>query len=529
MKRGRLGCVQWQSITDKDVRAAYATVAKKLNDRCRTPREAASCLNYLYHFAMEWNAINGTPSDGEEFNCQPEGDCDIVIVFNFVDNHPPPTHPADFRTLNGTQSGMERAHRVFAALCERQGWGTYHLREVRARLSRALACTVESLAPVVNPKMRRQCAVAFFAPRSHRTSFTLHECLPVGDPSIQKQSMYGSPTLATVRSLNPRSLRYKLICHVGERMADQLRSVSRDNVAALLLFLDRLLFVSTGSGGYPESTGTIPRFILSRDDADHNLAADVPEVWSGLRAVSARQWLRRYRECCVGRCIGFDLFRKEVRWLSRFHASLHPPGVGNATSSTPTLSIPVPCCSGRVGLDRGPIGGVRQGNFSSGSSSGSGGQTMEDHTQLRDLLVEIRDAVCRREPLETLERTTTFTIEEIHRIVVAAESTLERLVIALFVSTGLRLGGLCRLRMTYHSLLPRHARDVPKSLVTVEKGRKQRTVHINTACHTGECKNFFHNINQSECTSPLCESCWLVGLLNHQTDATITVSGWCGI
>lgn len=296
-------------------------------------------------------------------------------------------------------------------------------------------------------------------------------------------------SLGSVRQLNPSSVHYRLLCLAGERMTDQLRSVSRDNVAALLLFLDRLLFTKQAAAfsGIPQ-------------DADDDLITDASTCWSKLRNVTAHAWLRRYQELCIGRSIGFDLFRKEVRWLSRFHTSLHPRGGIRDHDHTPVVScIPVPCSGGRVGRSdhQGPVttANVRRGNFSSGSSgpvSGSSPSAEEvNQTHLRELLAQIRDEVCRREPLESLERTTTFSIDEIHRIVAATETIFEQLVVALFISTGLRLGGLCRLQIVLEagagggpSALPTHARAVPKTLVTVEKGRKQRTVHINVTCHS---------------------------------------------
>lgn len=176
----------------------------------------------------------------------------------------------------------------------------------------------------------------------------------------------------------------------------------------------------------------------------------------------------------------------------------------NQAKGTGTL---VPCSGGRMGPHLQP---VRQGNFSSGSSSsggnsgGGGGSALDDEgcfqsacipaedrcntdqKHLRDILAEIRDAICHRESMDASEKITTFSIAEIRRIVVAAETTLERLIVALFISTGLRLGGLCRLQILLPGgrHLPRHARDVPKTLVTIEKGRKQRTVHINSVCRS---------------------------------------------
>lgn len=86
---------------------------------------------------------------------------------------------------------------------------------------------------------------------------------------------------------------------------------------------------------------------------DHN--ATTTCWWSTLRAVTAKQWLRRYAEFCdlyvkrttndnESRRVSFDLFRKEIRWLSRFHmAVLHHCGRGEATTAGGRMvTIPIP-------------------------------------------------------------------------------------------------------------------------------------------------------------------------------------------
>ena len=119
---------------------------------------------------------------------------------------------------------------------------------------------------------------------------------------------------------------------VGERLTDQLRSVSHDNVAALLLFLDRLIF-QTGKYAPPLMT------MADGVDADHNLVADATTCLSSLRSFSARGWLRRYQEISLRRSISFELFRKEVRWLSRFHVSLQPSGFSAPCIPLSTLLV----------------------------------------------------------------------------------------------------------------------------------------------------------------------------------------------
>ena len=86
-----------------------------------------------------------------------------------------------------------------------------------------------------------------------------------------------------------------------------------------------------------------------------------------------------------------------------------------------------------------------------------------------------------------------FCPDEVRRMVELACSTLEQLVVMLFLTTGLRLGGLARLQL--HGKVIRSAptegailrtpvveSDVPPELTTVEKQNKHRRVRPTTAC-----------------------------------------------
>ena len=64
------------------------------------------------------------------------------------------------------------------------------------------------------------------------------------------------------------------------------------------------------------------------------------------------------------------------------------------------------------------------------------------------------------------------------RIVDAARTTEERLWVLLFLTTGVRLGGLCRIEN--HGTRASWARDLDAAcLRTIEKGNVPRTLHLN--------------------------------------------------
>ena len=69
-----------------------------------------------------------------------------------------------------------------------------------------------------------------------------------------------------------------------------------------------------------------------------------------------------------------------------------------------------------------------------------------------------------------------FDPEDVRAIVLAADSIRERLVTMLFLTTGMRRGGVARLRGP--DVIPTHADDVPKQLSTCEKHNRVRFVTL---------------------------------------------------
>ena len=103
-------------------------------------------------------------------------------------------------------------------------------------------------------------------------------------------------------------------------------------------------------------------------------------------------------------------------------------------------------------------------------------------SQLRSRLVRQRDAVAeanRRGVPRPARRGSnhmgvfSFTAKEVRAIVDAAVTPRERVVLLLLLTTGLRLGGLARMRRPCVSPI-HHARDVPVEWITIEKNHRTR-------------------------------------------------------
>ena len=261
---------------------------------------------------------------------------------------------------------------------------------------------------------------------------------------------------------------YILLCRIGEAMAACLNSVSKAHMQAVLNLFDHLLHDPPGL--WPPD---------SADDADVR--------WAFLRGMRPTDWLRRYGSIMslAERRVGFDLFKRHVRYLSRFHGRvLHPDT---------RRYIPVPGAMLRRG--RPPTFGYAS-SASFGSSSGvSEGEerVYAERREMLDLLAELRVTCCKDvgDPRgvdaapgaagDPAGRTFVFSPAEVRQIVDQACTTQEQLVVMLLLTTGMRIGGVARLRLPENGGPIRCAADVPDELTTVEKNQRIRRVRP-TAC-----------------------------------------------
>jgi hypothetical protein len=305
----------WRTLpADDDVRAVYARIEQELGATARTQKEARAGVNYLYQFVLRFREARADP----------------------------PHEQPDPRILSGTQQDLQYADAAWNAMRRDALWGPTYIREVRTSLSRALLLFGEPLAHVVNPGLYKGACTQtqFRVTRSHQTAFTLHDCLPW-----------------RVRRMPPRSVEYALLGRIGERLSGCLASVSKNHLQSILVLFDQ---------------GTTASLVPGFDHVLHDPPSIWPaeggleERWEFLHTLSPRDWLERYAATFVAadanhpRRIGFDLFKRQVRYLSQFHSRvLHPdtkrciPMPARHRAGTPTGREGVPVHTAAVGGRRG--------------------------------------------------------------------------------------------------------------------------------------------------------------------------------
>lgn len=425
----RLSCLSWRKAIvteDPTVRAEYESMHGRLGGVFTRPRDIALCMSLLYHFSVEFNRIrSGQGTERED---------------------------PSLRHLDGTREGAAAASAAWASLKGRTAWSSPHCHRMLVLLSHTLRLHCHAVAVAINPLMRHTAReVRIEAPRSQCREFTLLECLP-----------------APVRVLCPRSLRHRLLVRMGNAAIDHLSSTSKKRLQRFLLFVDLMLF-DRGSTILP---------LLA--EPQQQVPLDEPEAWRRLTKMDAKCWLVRYREAYVrpNRC-GFACFKTHITFLRLIHNRILCP--------RSHLLIPVPRRGGRLTSAREDEDEWRGGNQSSSASSfGTTTSTDaatndDDHVRrLRLLLNEIKGLVCKPEDEPLEDRVHAFTVAEVHRIWKACHNTLERLVVHLFLTTGLRRGGLCRLRCSGAPDLNALCvvTRTPSTLVTVEKNGKRHVVRL---------------------------------------------------
>ena len=358
-------------------------------------------------------------------------------LYAFVCRATPDNSP-DLRLLSGAQEDAERGEAAWQSLQEDHRWNPRHLVRVRHLLGRALASLVPALACIVNPVMRSSWVTkrsTYIAAHSHQRTFDLHDCLPL-----------------RVRKLSPTDPDYRLMCRIIEEMINHLRSVSKTNVQKMAIFLDSVI------------RDMFPPELQSSDD---------DERWTYLKQCRPQRWLQRLRE--VGQSdkhISFDHFKRQVRYLHILHAKVLNPGV--------RVTIPMPAAGGRIFCSEGLH------ELSSASQNTDTTAADEDGVRrLRELVSTVRGELCGTGAPEDADRPFAFTPTEIRAIVDSAATPKERLIVLIFFTTGLRIGGLCRLQVPEYLHATRcnvRGVEVPESLVTVEKGGKIRRIRLCDSC-----------------------------------------------
>lgn len=422
--RRRLGVpMKLQCIPDADVRNLFERV------RCEVTRPPAA-LTYLWNFVVHYNAI-----------MRERGSTAATTVADW-----------DLRSLNGTQEGTEVARAAWDRMVTTAGLCGQYRERVRTALSAALSVLVPALAVVIQPARRpgrSSClhvspSTRFLAMRSAVVrEFSVQECLPL-----------------SVRRQEPTASRYRVLVKVGERLGSEaLRSVSKSNMQKILLFVHRLL---------PKN-----------HEGDHQ------QMWSTMAQWRAPDWLELY--AAVTRTdprISLTHLQRHLRILYLLHHRIFRP--------EDLVLIPLSVSFGRTALaqfdedDPSAYGGSHSASsFGSSGSSEADDCMRSEHQRVRAMVGTIRLERCHQQSLALEEQVYAFTTQEIRAILLACTSTVERLMVLLLITTGVRIGGLCRLRLPSERGGVEAAsicgRDIPRTLTTTEKNAATRVVVLTSA------------------------------------------------
>lgn len=315
---------------------------------------------------------------------------------------------------------------------------------------------------LINPMERHGRTGTFRTKRSQVGEFRLHDCIP-----------------GRVRK-NTHGMRheYALLARIGEEFAECLRSTSKAHLQRILLFFDLMIHVTPS---------VLPNGYEGRD---------AEERWSLLRHVTAHQWLENYqlKRSGANKC-GFALFSAEVRNLRLLHSKILNAAQKQLITIPPLkragMNWTRKNASSNNTQNEGDEGDINNSsNTSFGSTTGGSSEAecaaRAERTALRSLLANIQNDVCVQTEA-TVESEVVYALSpaEVRRVLAAADGRQERLVVMLFMTWALRIGGLCRLQLTNGVLCTtiKTPMDVPDQLVTIEKNGKVRKIGpLNEIC-----------------------------------------------
>ena len=261
--------------------------------------------------------------------------------------------------------------------------------------------------------------------RSQVHNFFLQDCLPL---SVRK---------------NTSSSEYRILEQIGKNIIerDLLCSVSKKNLQDIFLFLRKVIF----HGKYP------------------------PCDWKTVQSWTAEIWLDRYDSASAHHSIGMHLFRKHIRILHIIHAHIFQPDSRN--------TIPLM----RHGAKWGTVSRNHMG-YRTGTSGSSDMDTELCEQRLRLLRIVKRIRAKLVKPLLHLSSDKkSFNPDEIRGILRSAVACLERIFVLIMLTTGLRIGGFCRLKVAEGVCNFDSPGNVPKYLTTSEKNGRPRHVVLTAA------------------------------------------------
>ena len=351
--------------------------------------------------------------------------------------------PMDLTQITGSPVDVERLQRAWHGMCAKYRWGRRHQVRVKASLSRGLLMISKKLACTLNAQTGGQ-SVQFETSTSYQSTFDLHCCLP-----LRIRQKYGRHTT-----------RYQVLSQLIDEVSNHLKSLSRQNMKRIGLLLDRMIF-----GGDSNEEGMVANNF------------NVREVIVHLRTLSAMDWLTRYAHMHRGQKISFDHFKHQLRSISLLHEKVLQ------SSCKDMLTIPIVRAAGRMINTREMD--CRSSTSATTDANSTQSRKHAEYRALRTLLSKIKsEMVVRNDVLALANKRYAFTCAEVRCIVRATGTNLERVVVNLFLLTGLRIGGLSRIQwnVPVHAAEMCNANNIPSEMITIEKGRRVRRIRLSGGC-----------------------------------------------
>ena len=345
--------------------------------------------------------------------------------------------------LENTPECAIHIEKAWKALILQHKWTPSYISKVRGLLGRYfLSSNLPRLAFTIHPTLRkpkwtelRQTLI--FAPRSQESRFELSTCLPL----VVRVSPCNDPKRV-------------FLFWLAGAWIENLRSVSRQHMRRIMRFLNTLVF-----GDTKWSLPPVCNF------------CDLNTIKEELAQLTPIQWVARletiYDKTQRSKNVKFVVFCKEVQMLhTLYYKILH---INN--DSKHILPFPIP--KGQIFRIENRKKKKEEMNL---GDSDDGDELEGREVQLA--LAALRGRVCSdAEHVFDPNQMWAFSPDEVHRILDAAvTSTLEQLIVCLFMTTGLRIGGLCRIRL--HAQPGQWAQSVPDRAVTTEKNGKLRTIPL---------------------------------------------------
>ena len=275
-----------------------------------------------------------------------------------------------------------------------------------------------------------------YGARTHEEAWRTTDCLPL--------RLKVAPTSDTAR---------RLMTWLCERFADQLRSVSKNHVRGAMYLVDAVLHDGGGAGPV------------------YDASAPAAEIRVTLRDITLQTLLSRYRAIYTGKQqrVAFSTFCRHMKWLDHLYVRVIHDGDASVSGIPRVLGTG----SQRVTDDTTDDGG----GYSTASFGGAD-DAPRPAAEVRRMVQQIRDEVVEVGSAHKATGAQAFTPKQVHLILDSACTTKERLVVAMLLGQGLRIGGLARMCVDG----PVERCNVPRTARTIEKGGRERVVSLNDNC-----------------------------------------------